>query len=188
MKFYIYEWFRKDTNEVIYVGKGYRNRYKAKKKNKMFAWYIENFECDVRIIKYFDSEEEAFEAEVERIRELKEIKQACCNIRTTKGGGYQKIWSKNKRIQMSINNPMKRKEQRERMKKENPMKNKETALKNGKAHNKKCKIGEKKFNSLKEAGNYFGVTKECIGNWLKKGKTSKQFGNLSCEYDNQQPS
>lgn len=188
MRFYIYEWFRKDTNEVIYVGKGCRNRYKCKKKNKMFIWYTENFDCDVRIMEYFNNEDEAFEAESKRIKELKEIKQAFCNIRTSKGGGYQRIWNENKRKRMSIDNPMKRKEQRERMRNQNPMKDKEIALKNGKAHRKKCIIGDKKFDSLKQAGEYFNVTKECIGSWLKKGKTSKQFGNLKCEYDNQQPS
>lgn len=188
MKFYIYEWFRKDNKEIIYVGKGYRNRYKAKKKNKMFLWYIENFECDVRITKYFEHEDQAFEAESDRIKQLKSMNQACCNIRSSKGGGYQKIWNEEKRKQMSKNNPMKSKIQRERMVKNNPMHKKEYALKNGAAHAKKCIIGENKFNSLKEAGEYFKVTKECIGRWLKIGRTSKKIGNLICEYDNQQPS
>ena len=188
MKFYTYEWFRRDNNEIIYVGKGCNNRYKAKKKNKMFIWYTENFECDVRIVECFDNEEEAFYKESERIKYLKSIKQACCNIRTSAGGGVQSIWNKQRRKEMSVNNPMKDEKQRERMKKNNPMKNKDVAYKNGESHKKPCIINGIKYNSLKEAGEEFNVTKECIGRWLKTGKTSKQFGNLICGYDNQQPS
>ena len=35
--FYVYEWFIKETDEIIYVGKGCRNRYKVRKHNRFFA-------------------------------------------------------------------------------------------------------------------------------------------------------
>lgn len=34
--FYVYEWFIKETNEVIYVGKGKGKRYKVRKHNRLF--------------------------------------------------------------------------------------------------------------------------------------------------------
>ena len=39
-KFYVYEWYIVDTNEVIYVGKGTGNRYKQTNRNKMFNDFI----------------------------------------------------------------------------------------------------------------------------------------------------
>ena len=33
--FYVYEWFRTDTNEIFYVGKGCNRRYKVKKHNQV---------------------------------------------------------------------------------------------------------------------------------------------------------
>lgn len=188
MKFYVYEWFRQDTNEVIYIGKGYKNRYRTKKKNKMFIWYIENFDCDVRIVEYFDNEEEAFEAEAERIQYFKSKGEAICNIKTSKGGGYQKIWNENKKLQMSINNPMKSEYQRKRMTINNPMKNKETAKKVAEFNSKPIIINNIKYNSLKEAGEHFGVRDTTIRWWLINGQTPKKYGYLKCKYDNQQPS
>ena len=51
--FYVYEWFIKETNEVIYVGKGCGRRYKVTKHNKFFNDMIKRFDCDSRIIKEF---------------------------------------------------------------------------------------------------------------------------------------
>lgn len=188
MKFYIYEWFRKDNKEVIYVGKGCGSRYKAKKKNKMFLWYIDNFECDNRIIEYFDDEAEAFEAESERIQYLKSINQACCNIRVSKGGGYQSVWNKKQRKRMSENNPMKSEQQRRRMSENNPMKNKEVAKKVAIKVSKPIFINNIRYKSLKEAAEVFGVRDTTVRWWLIDGKTSKKHGSLECKYDNQQPS
>ena len=188
MKFYVYEWFRKDNNEIIYVGKGYRNRYKVKNKNKMFLWHLKNFECESRIIEYFDNEDEAFEAEAERIQYLKSINQACCNIRTSKGGGYQKIWNEKQRKRMSENNPMKLEHQRKRMSENNPMKNKEISEKMAIKVSKAIFINNIRYKSLREAAKVFGVRDTTIRWWLIDGKTSKKHGSLECKYDNQQPS
>ena len=40
-EFYVYEWYNTVTNEVFYVGKGTKNRYKnITKRNKYFLDYI----------------------------------------------------------------------------------------------------------------------------------------------------
>ena len=49
--FYVYEWFIKETNEIIYVGKGCRNRYKCLQHNRIFKEFIKRFNCESRIIK-----------------------------------------------------------------------------------------------------------------------------------------
>ena len=44
--YYVYEWYVIDTNEIFYVGKGTRNRYKVRKHNKFFDDFIELSETD----------------------------------------------------------------------------------------------------------------------------------------------
>ena len=46
MRFYVYEWFVVKTDEIFYVGKGCRNRYKAKNKRrgKIFNDYLSKIE------------------------------------------------------------------------------------------------------------------------------------------------
>ena len=61
--FYVYEWYIVDTNEVFYVGKGTRNRYRVRKHNRYFDDFIRRYECDSRIVKEFESEQDAFEFE-----------------------------------------------------------------------------------------------------------------------------
>ena len=44
--YYIYEWYRKDNNEIFYVGKGSGNRYKVKtQRNALFIEMINKYEC-----------------------------------------------------------------------------------------------------------------------------------------------
>jgi hypothetical protein len=54
--YYVYEWYIIGTNEVIYVGKGTRLRYKVKKHNKLFNEMIRRFPCESRIVKEFENE------------------------------------------------------------------------------------------------------------------------------------
>lgn len=50
MEFYIYEWYRIDTGEIFYVGKGKGTRYTQKKnRSKMFRDYINKYNCYRRI-------------------------------------------------------------------------------------------------------------------------------------------
>lgn len=184
--FYVYEWFIKDTNEVIYVGKGSNNRYKVRKHNLMFNEFLKRFNCDSRIVKYYDDEESAFQGESDRIAELKAIGQCVCNINTGGRGGLSETWTPERRRKHSKNNIMKSQEQRDRMSKQNPMKNPEVAMRVGKKHRKAVIVDGHYFDSVTSAAEYIGTwdvyLTKCIRdkNGLCKGH--------KCEYANQQPS
>jgi hypothetical protein len=76
-KHYVYEWFIKETGEIFYVGKGSGNRVISKKnRNNYFKNIIKKYECDYRILKYFEKEDDAYNYELERGLELKSIGQA----------------------------------------------------------------------------------------------------------------
>lgn len=190
--FYIYEWYIKDTNEVIYVGKGSKKRYLSKQHNSMFKEFLKRFECDSRIIEYFENEQDAYKREFDRINELKEKGQCVCNIYDGGNGGGASIkkqmtrWTPQEREKYSRNNVMKADKQRERMKKNNPMKNKEYAMKNGLAHAKPIIIGDKEFKSILEASQFYKCATSSIWWYLKVGHK----GNEKCyyKYGNQQPS
>ena len=129
-KYYVYEWFIKDTNEIFYVGKGSGKRYKVTNgRSDIFTKVINNNDCDVRIVKYFSNEKDAFEYEAKRIEELKKINQCKCNLHSGGAGGSGEYWSDELRHEYSINNIMKRPEQRKRMMTNNPMQNAQTAMK-----------------------------------------------------------
>lgn len=171
--FYIYEWFNVDTNEVFYLGKGIYNRYKIKKRNKKFNEYIKNNNCNVRIIEYYEDELMCFKKEEELIKKYKMVGQCQCNYAFGGCGGVKTCWTKEMKEKMSKENPMKAKKQRERMSKNNPMKNPETAKVVGEKHSKPFYVGEKKFNNLHEASNYYNLCETTISGWIKRGKNSK---------------
>ena len=130
--FYVYEWYNVDTNEIFYVGKGCRERYKQTiKRNKLFQEYYKNNNCNSRIIKYFEKEEDAFKYENERILELKEIGQCFCNLDNGGKGGVNFIWTDEMKEYQPKYNPMKDEKQKERMSKNNPMKNPDIAKRVG---------------------------------------------------------
>lgn len=120
--FYVYEWYNVNTEEIFYVGKGCGNRYKqVSKRNQLFKAYYENNECAVRIIQYFDLEQDAFDYEKKRIGELRNINQCFCNVDEGGTGGVNFVWTPEMRAYKSIYNPMKKEKQKERMRKNNPM-------------------------------------------------------------------
>lgn len=185
-KFYVYEWYNTDTNEVFYVGKGCGNRYKNKKKrNNDFIDYVQNNNVNVRIIKDNLTESEAFEYEKIITDSYKNIDQCQCNLAEAGHGGCNFIWTEEMREYWSKNNPMKEKSQRERMKEHNPMKNKEIAMKNGKAHKKPIFIGEQFFEGLIDAAKLYNVNSRTIKSWLDKGISPL---NEKCGYINPQTS
>ena len=179
--FYVYEWFIVETNEVIYVGKGCRQRYKVRKHNRLFN---EMINCDSRIIKYFDIEKEAFKYEFDRINELKNINQCVCNICQGGTGGTVNWWTGERKQWYSDHNCMKSKKQRKRMSINNPMKNKNTAQIVGKKHQRKVVINGDEVNSVIEASKKFNVNSATICNWCKRGYDT--YGNPCRYYDENQ--
>lgn len=168
--FYVYEWYIIKTNEIFYVGKGCKNRYKnGNKKSKKFMYYFTNYECASRIIKYFKKEEDAFSYERVRIIELKKSNQAKANVDLGGHGGNNSYWTEEKRKNQSINNPMKKEEQRKRMSINNPMKNKEIAKKVALKISRKVIINGIEYKSVYNASNYFKVAQGTIKKWCKKG-------------------
>ena len=167
--FYVYEVSIVATGEIIYVGKGTGNRYKAKKENDLLNRLIQENECNFRKTQYFNTEEEAFEAERLRINELKSIGQAKCNTITYSAGGVSSYWTEEKRKEKSINNPMKDVKQRERMSKFNPMKNEDTAKIVSEKNKLSFVIGNKEYKGLSTAAVEYGVTNACISYWLDRG-------------------
>ncbi len=196
--FYVYEWFIKETDEIIYVGKGCRNRYKVRKHNRFFNDMIKRFDCDSRIIKYFENEQDAFGYEYLRVHELKEIGQCVCNINEGGTGGTQSWWTDELRKQYSDKNVMKSKNQRERMKRNNPMSNPKIAEKTNGQKRRKVTIGNTTYNSIKEAIDCLEISYSNILTWSKKGKTpngekcliepQKQFWHKNNVQGNQKPS
>lgn len=76
-KYYVYEWFIEETNEIFYVGKGTGNRVTSmKNRNNYFKNIRKKYKCNYRILKYFQNENDAYNYELKRGIELKEIGQA----------------------------------------------------------------------------------------------------------------
>lgn len=178
--FYVYEWFNIKTKEIFYVGKGTKNRYKqTKKRNKLFLDYIQNNNCDVRIIKYFENEDDAFKYEHNRICELKSENQCKCNLDNGGKGGVNFIWTPEMRKYYSKYNVMKSQEQKERMSKNNPMKNPKTVEKVVKTKLRPVIIEDKYFESIKSAGEYYNVFPTEIQCWCKRGYDRNKY---PCRY------
>ena len=184
--YYVYEWFIVDTNEVFYVGKGTRNRYKVRKHNKFFNDMIKRYICDSRIIKHFDNEKDAFAYEFDRVRELKAIGQCVCNIYDGGYGGTTEWWTDDDRQKYSEKNVMKSEQQRKRMSQHNPMKNKEIAQKTNSQKRRPVIIGDTEYPSVKAVCEKYKVTIATVQGWCWNGRTT--FGE-SCRYkDNNQVS
>jgi hypothetical protein len=170
MQYYVYEWFNKDTKEIFYVGKGCKNRYKqTRKRNKWFNEYYSKNNCESRIVKYFENEQDAFVYENKKIIEYKNKKQCFCNLDNGGNGGCNFIWTPEMRKYKSENNPMKNQYQRERMSKNNPMKNPDIAKKQKKKICKKVILGNKMYDSLKDLAKYYNVCDNAVQYWLKRG-------------------
>lgn len=183
MLFYVYEWFIKETDEIIYVGKGCRNRYRVRKHNRLFNEMIARFDCDSRIIKYFDTEEEAFEFEYLRIEELKKIHQCVCNIKIGGSGGVTTWWDENRRSHFSKNNVMYAKAHRDRMSQNNPMKNPQTVEKVKSQLRRKVVINNTVFAGVSVAAESLKVSAQTITAWCKRGYDTE--GN-PCRYYNEE--
>lgn len=168
--YYVYEFYIKDTGEVIYAGKGTKERYRVRsQRNQFLTDMLRRYDCDSRIVKEFESEQEAYLFEYEYIKSLKEKGQCVCNIYNGGAGGSGEYWTDELREEYSKNNVMKAEAQRQRMSKENPMKNPDTAARVNKRKRRPVIIGDKEYSSVKEACDDLGVPNATIKNWCKKG-------------------
>lgn len=181
--FYVYEWYNVNTNEIFYVGKGIGNRYKQiSKRNKKFQQYYENNECAVRIVKYFELEEEALNYEHQLIIALKAKNQCSCNLDNGGTGGVTFVWTEEMREYKSQFNPMKDEKQRQRMSLQNPMHNPEVAKKVGLTKSKTvCYLG--KEYTCKELAEHTGYQVSTIWKWCQRGYDTD--GN-ACYYKGEQ--
>lgn len=59
-RYYVYEYYIVETDEVFYVGKGTKDRYKYVRRNKMFCDFYNSHNCSVRKVKDNLTEAEAF--------------------------------------------------------------------------------------------------------------------------------
>lgn len=173
MKFYVYEWFIKNTGEVFYVGKGCKNRYKVRKHNKLFNSILESNECESRIIKEFENEKDAFDYEYEMINKYREINQCKANIYNGGMGGTTEWWTPELRQKYSEKNVMKSDCQRKRMSTNNPMKRKDVQNKVKLYKQIPVIIGNKEYKSKKDAINDIGISYDLLDNWIKKGFNRK---------------
>lgn len=179
--FYVYEWYNVITGEIFYVGKGCNKRKgQISKRNEKFKEYYNQNQCDNRIIKEFENEQEAFDYEHERITELKAIGQASCNLDNGGTGGHHFIWTPEMRKYASKYNVMKRPEQRERMSEDNPMKDPTVASKVSEKQKKPLWVGETLYKGLIDASNDYNVTPQAFSYWLKRGYTNDY---QVCYYD-----
>lgn len=168
--FYVYKWFNKETDEIFYIGKGSKNRYKqTRKRNKLFLEYLRNNKCEVEIIEYFEKEEDAFKKEYELICYYKNKNQCKCNLDDGGKGGYNFVWTPEMKSYYSKYNIMKSPEQRLRMSINNPMKNPEIAKKMAINKSKKIVIGNKVYSSIVEASKELNVYDTAIQYWLERG-------------------
>lgn len=94
-KYYVYEWYNIETNEVFYVGKGCNNRYKDTNRNKFFNDYHKTHKCNSRIIINNLNEQEAFEFEKKIIKYYRENTDCILTNQTDGGEGVSLYGDKN---------------------------------------------------------------------------------------------
>lgn len=173
-KFYVYEWYNIDTNEVFYVGKGCGNRYrKVQERNEKFKEYYHSHNVDVRIVKNNLTEDEAFSWEKIITEKYKTLGQCQCSLAEPGTGGLSFVWTPEMKEYMSKYNPMKKEEQRQRMREHNPMKDPEIAKKMGATRKRPVIIDGIEYPSVIEAAEHFGVKDGTIRNWCLKGINTK---------------
>lgn len=182
--FYVYEWYIENTGEVIYVGKGCNRRYKVTKHNRLFNELTKRYKCNSRIIKTFDSEEEAFAFEFVKIKALKEKGQCVCNIRNGGYGGTTEWWTQEKREWYSKNNAMLSSEQRQRMKDNNPMKREDVKKRVAAQKTKAVVINGTEYDCAKNAAIALSVCTSSIYSWCKRGYNTQ---GEPCRYKNEPP-
>lgn len=78
-RYYVYEWYDLDTNEVFYIGKGTRGRAGViNGRSKAFIKYYNEHNCAYHIVKNGLNEEDAYKLEKESIANCKS--NVLCNL------------------------------------------------------------------------------------------------------------
>lgn len=168
--YYVYEWIIKQTGEIFYIGKGTGNRCnQISCRNEVFKKYYYNNDCEVRILEYFENEQDAFNKEAELIQYYHSIGQAKASLDNGGTGGCHFVWTDEMRKYQSEYNPMKRPEQRERMSKNNPMKDPKIAERVAKKNSKPVYIDGVKYPSVTAAANELNHSQQIIIAWCRKG-------------------
>lgn len=99
--YYVYLFWRKDKNEVFYIGKGKDNRKNSlKNRNKDFLEIYNKTECYSTIYKDNLTEDEAFDLEKKLIAEYKKKGLAYTNIHVGGKGGDTLKWNPLKKQEM----------------------------------------------------------------------------------------
>ncbi|MBT2582961.1 hypothetical protein [Planococcus sp. ISL-109] len=80
--YYVYEWFIKETGQVIYLGKGTGSRYKNTKRNDYFNRLFEKFECDVKKDKLENQSCHEIEPRRTRLRTTSDIREPLIRIKS----------------------------------------------------------------------------------------------------------
>ena len=171
--YYVYEWFIKDTGEIIYVGKGTGRRYRVRKRNRFFDSMLERYDCESRIVESFQDEKDAFAYEFDRINELKSRGQCVCNIYRGGLGGTTKWRTEEKRKKYSIDNVMKSEAQRTRMSENNPMKDPTVSHRVAEKKSRPIIIGNTEYGSVKLASKAVGCSTDTIRRWCSNGINDK---------------
>ena len=130
---------------------------------------IQKYKCESRIIKYFQNQKDAFDYQVKRIEQLKQVGLCKCNIHSGGAGGSSQYWTEKLREEYSINNPMKDPIQKERMSVYNPMKNKEVVQKVAQKKSKKIIINGIEYPSIKAVKEKYNISYDTVISWCKKG-------------------
>lgn len=182
--FYVYEWYNIDTKEIFYVGKGCNRRYKiVAGRNEDFLNYHANHNVDVRIVKEFEKEEDAFKYEEELMQLYWKQGQPLCNRKEGGNGGVAGVWTNEMREKMSKENPMKAEEQRLRMSIFNPMKNPDIAEQMSLQRAEPVIINGIEYPSSRIASQMLDKHIETIRKWCKRGYDTD--GN-PCRYSDQE--
>lgn len=86
-RFYVYIWWNDDKEEVFYVGKGTKNRYKSRKTNRSqyFINTVNKYKCHPEIVVSNLTNDEALQAEVMVEKILR--KNGCHLVNLTPCGG-----------------------------------------------------------------------------------------------------
>jgi len=86
--FYVYAYYKINSEEIFYIGKGCKNRYKEiHNRNSYFLSIYNKYPCSVKFLETGLSNEEACEREIYHITYYKNIGQAQCNF-TMGGTGF----------------------------------------------------------------------------------------------------